>query len=454
MKPKIRLLLILSTFFVFYTSPVYSRGYADVGFDFGAFWPTDQKMSQFFKKDLMISGKLGYTDLENNWEIYGKIGRYSSKSTQPEDAGKNFTLDVTPLTGTLLYHIGNRGDMIQPYLGGGVGAYFYGLKDGVYGDLETGTRFGGHLLAGIRVNITPKAAITAEYTRTMIPTPVYFNQSTNFNLESVLIGLSFHLEPVLSKNGKVYPDESNYQGQLLAEMGKVQDEIKSLKEKRKSLESRVDQFYEDDSFVTSTGINTAIRQRINLNGLAIKIFDPLLNKALISGVITSAIQKESSTELSIKNTDGWVILIEVFSTRLFIAGKQHLNFNKTNIDTSVLVISEKDENDFSRQLRTVQYLEDRIKLIDTKLEKAEQYLSKLREQWTNKPKEPVVIQQNVVVDRDPFYYHPYNYSNRPRFYYYQDYVIPTIIPSTPVSTEERQNYIKQKQAYILESKKR
>jgi|GEM_PF-2105631 len=437
-------------------TPVFARGYVDVGFNVGAFWVTDPAISSIFGKDLGVFGKLGFADLENNWEILAKVGHYQAISTQPEDAGKNFKMSITPLSGSLIYHFGDRDGTIQPYLGAGVDAYFYGFQDDVVGVLETGTRFGLHYLAGVRFNLNSKVAITAEYIQNISPRPVYFNGSQNFDSRAVTVGLSFNLQPILTKNGTETSPESRYQDQMLDEIKSIQTDIKKMKENRESIESKIDAFYESDDLEVSTGILTALQQKIANQGSGIKILDPSTGIPIATGIIDSIDTNASKTRITIKNTDGWALIVDVTPESVSIADKVRPEFNAKTINTAIVIVSARDEKEFARQLRTVQYLQGKLKGIDEKIAKAEAYLNTLREKWNQKPSEPVVqsttYRETVVVQSDLLYYPRYPH---PRFYESRDYIVPqTVIVTTPLSAEEREAYFKKKQEYIKASKAR
>ena len=435
---------------LFYGSPAFAVGYVDVGFDAGAFWVTDPAFSDAFGKDVLFSGKLGFVDTENNWEVLGKIGHYQATSQANKYVGKNFRVNITPITASLVYHFGDRDGVIQPYLGIGGDAYFYGIQDDIYGVLDTGSRFGAHYLAGLRFNLTPRAAITVEYTQTYSPKSVFFDSSVNFNSQSITVGLSFNLQPILTKNRTEFGHEGRYQDSLLDEINSVQSEIKKMKDNRDKIERKIDSFYESDELETSLGIRSALAQKAPLVGVGIRVIDPVTGALLAAGVISTIESTDTKTHITLKNTDGWTLSLDIESKTVAIGDKLNIGFDAQNINSSITVLTARDEKEFARQLRAVQYLQGKLKIIDEKIAKAETYVSGLRDKWNQKPNEPVT----VIVEQDPVFYprrRSYGYGPRPYSFEYVDYhytapVMTTPVP--PVSIEEREAYFKKKQDYI------
>ena len=442
-----------------FVSPIFARGYIDVGFEAGAFWVTDPIFRSTFGKDVLFSGKLGFVDTDNNWEVLAKIGHYQATSQHPDDVGNNFKADITPLTASLVYHLGDRDGMIQPYFGVGGDAYFYGLQNDIVGVIDTGSRFGVHWLAGLRFNMTPKAAITVEFSQNYSPKPVFFSSSVDFNSRAITIGLSVNLQPILTKNGTEVGHEDHYQDSLLDEISSVQSEIKKMKDNRDKVEQKIDAFYESDDLESSIGINAALAENIPLVGMGIRVVEPVAGTLLAAGVITTVEPYSDKTRITLKNTDGWMLTLDIASKTLAIGDKINRLFNEKNINSSVTVLTARDEKEFARQLRTVQYLQGKLKAIDEKIAKAETYVNGLRDKWNQKPNEPVV-HDTVIIESDSMMY-PHRrwrgYGSRPYVYEAVDYqyTVPIVTtPVAPVSIEEKEAYFKKKQDHIRALKAR
>lgn len=218
----------------------------DLGFNAGVMNPdNDTTVKETFSKDFYWQAHLGLKG-DNQWEGRANLGRYADTSHNPDDLGTNLRLGVTTLTGSLIYHFTDDTDVVQPYLGGGVGGYFYDVRDDIYGELETGTEFGTHLLGGLKVNITEGLHVSGEYTRHFIPS-IFFNNANNFDTSALTIGVGFDI-PLRKKSVTRAQTQTQYpyseaEEKLLIQIQQVRTEIKEIETQLKTNQNTIDQFY-------------------------------------------------------------------------------------------------------------------------------------------------------------------------------------------------------------------
>ncbi|MGE4169412.1 MAG: OmpW family outer membrane protein [Candidatus Margulisiibacteriota bacterium] len=213
---------------------------------------SDPKFQESFGKNTIFQGSLGLLDEKTGFEIRGNLGRYSDISHNPLDIGKDFRFELTPLTVSLLYHVGPATNLIQPYFGAGAGAYFYGFQNNTYGVLETGTKFGFHALGGVKFNFLEHFYLNLEYTKAFVP-PIFFSNATNTNTSGLTIGMGFTIpikEPKPAQATRPKIDATALQIQQL------QSEMYEMKEKRAQLEAKVDAFYEQGESLATANIET------------------------------------------------------------------------------------------------------------------------------------------------------------------------------------------------------
>ena len=442
MNPRLLLLFLFLPVFL-YASPQ-----IDLGLSLGTLSPEDAKMQESFKRDFYMQGHLGVRDKASNLELRGNLGHYNSRSVHEEDEGTDTRLEITPLTASLLYHIGDSEASIQPYIGGGVGAYFYGIKDNTYGLIESGTRFGTHLMAGVKFYLDANLYIGAEYTRSFAG-PVIFDKSDNFD-QSMLtfaIGIQSSTEPQ-SKPSKA--SREKYESLLLTQINDLTVEIQKMKESKKDVETRINTFYENS--LNNEYVNLFQVLDKPLVGQNLRITHPITQTLLAEGLIDSVSQSEDTLSLVLRNDKGWQLSVTVTKPKmaLRIGNTAYNELNSTQVQKALQVERVRDDEAFAQELRRVQYLEGRLKKIDQSLTEAESQLASYHQQWKDtQPKTETIVHQ--VEERYRYYPEPVVHYHRPypyRYYNPQDYVAPVYVPSTPPSAEERNQFIEAKKERI------
>ncbi|MFA5928948.1 MAG: outer membrane beta-barrel protein [Candidatus Margulisiibacteriota bacterium] len=219
-----------------------------VGMNAGAFGPdSDTAVLTTFGKDFTLNGYLGL-ETESGMEVQASMGSYSNVSHHPSDVGTNFNINMMPLKASLLYNF-NPDSELRPYLGAGVGAYFYNLRDNVYGELEKGTVFGYSLIAGVKVHFTNYLFVNAQFEKDLLP-KIFFNNSKNFDSSAFTIGIGLVTNFIKVGNTNIAETGSyqytKEQEALLVEIQQVQGEIKEIKVKAQQIEDDMDEFYYND----------------------------------------------------------------------------------------------------------------------------------------------------------------------------------------------------------------
>lgn len=442
--------LLLLIVYTTLSSALYANADIDLGLSLGTLAPQDAKMSESFRRDFYLQGHLGVRDTTTGFELRGNLGHYGSPSIHEADSGTDTRLEITPLTASLLYHIGASDTMIQPYIGGGIGAYFYGMKDNTYGILDSGSRFGTHLLAGVKFYIDANLYVGAEYTHSFAG-PVIFDKSDNFD-QSMLtfaIGIQSSTEPQPKRNKA---SREKYEDLLLTQINDLTVEIQKIKESKQSVETRIDSFYESN--LQNAYVNFFQVLDKPLIGQDLRITDPV-NKTLIAeGIIDTFTQNEAQITLVLRNDKGWQLPIVITKPNLAlrIANTQYTALTTAQVQNAIQVESLRDDAEFAQELRRIQYLEGRLKRIDQTLAEAETQLASYHTQWKEtQPKTETIIHQvderyryrpEPVVHVYPRHYPAYRYYNP------QDYVVPVYVPTTPPSTEERAQFIEAKKERI------
>ena len=425
----------------------------DLGFDVGSFGITDSILKKSFTYDLYLGGKIGVSDTDNNFQIVGRFGYYQTLSRLADDTARNFKLSITPLQLEIIVNLLDRNSAIQPYVGGGAGAYLYSFQDDVYGSLETGTRFGLIGLAGLRFNINPNLGIIAEYQRWFCNSPVFragFPDSTSFNSEQILLGVSVQLEPVMTRNGQ-FDSESRFKDQILSEIDQVKKEIDVMKESRIKIESAIDDFYNSDQFDQRIGFSDGIKSHSITMGDRVELRSPITGQVVVFGKIVS-LGNTINDPVIIETNDGWQLPISVANGRLTVANKFIDGISMENLNTFVEFIKENRTESFAKQLRVTKHLEMKLVTLNEKIQKSEAYLGSLRQSWNQIPA-PRNMPQATNLESDHFHSEFHRY--RPIFNAY-DYstIITSPIPTTPLTPAEKEEYIKKKQEYIKQIRNR
>lgn len=434
-----------------FSANLWASPHIDLGLHMGVLSPKDTKFRETFRQDFYLHGILGIYDKPTGWELRGNLGHYSTGSIFPADAGKGGRLDVTPLTGSLLYHMGGAEAAIQPYIGGGAGVYFYGWKEDVYGTLDSGSRFAPHILGGIKVNLSPNMYIGFEYTRTFA-SPVFtsiISNTKSFDLDMLTIGISI----LSNTTGTQKTTQANtYDTLLLTQINDTTAEIQKIKENRTTIEKRIDTFYEKAALQETASLFDTLERAV---GSMLTITHPQTEALLAEGLIDSITTTDGAIALSLRNDQGWQlpIVIPKERTSVRIGGKEQ---KLPDIKKAVQVSIVREDQEFVRELRRVQYLETRLISINKTLAEAETQLAKLHKQWQEtRPKDTPIQVDRYITTPPPIIHHVYDDPHdRPyRYYRPQDYVAPVYVPVTPPSTEERERFLQAKKERLEEMKR-
>lgn len=226
----------------------------ELGLNMGVVWPNNDALTQqTFGKGFYIVGMLGLID-ESGWEIRGNLGKYSSLSHYSTDEiAMNRRINVHPLTASLIYTM--PGAFVRPYIGGGVGGYFYDVGDDLYGTLENGFRLGFLVMGGIKVNVSDTFCLNAEYVQSFLPPSTFFDAAHNFDLAALTMGAIFMLSPGDAPQNSRATKPYKYtreQEELLIQIQQAQTEWADMKKKRTKLESEIDAFYETNDYDESS----------------------------------------------------------------------------------------------------------------------------------------------------------------------------------------------------------
>ncbi len=434
----------------------------DIGFEAGTLKPNSETVG----RDALFKLGLGIYDPNSGFEFRGNIGFFSNVSTSPDLIGSEFRMDISPLTASLFYHFGTPDSLLQPFVGGGVGGYFYKVSDYTYGQLESGTKFAPHASAGVKVNVSQSFFISAEYTHAFL-NRTFFN-TPDFNLSEITVGFGFKLEPAFGprpgettrrvNDSNALPDSAESRSD---ERQQLVDEIKKMTVARDKIESKIDAFYETADIETRTGFITAKLNESPLIGTSMTITEPVTNRVVASGGIETINDTQTEWQVTLNNADGWKITVTISkaSTYVVVGNRPVLGITSDNINTVVEVSTVSLNRDTTKELRKIQYYEEKLKVIDQKIAAAKSDLSKLRQDkkmWNTRNEAPQSTSTTVIIDdRYPTYYPPPYYDPyRYRYYSPIDYAAPTYLAETPSTPEERAAYIQKKRDHILKLKSR
>lgn len=231
------------------------------GLNMGGMSPdSDAVVKRRFGPNFTTNGTASWVG-DNGLELRGLVGIYGDVSDNPEDAGKNFRIDMTQLKASLIYNFATSG-MVRPYVGAGAGAAFYTVKDDEFGDLESGTRLGPHIVVGTKVMLSDTVYGAIEYEKQFLPA-LFFTNSNNFNTSSLTLGLGIQLpigQPNRPRSESVtrpspasvvptapYP-YSQREEEMLAKIQQLRTEVSEMKTERTSLQGDVDAFYRTTTY--------------------------------------------------------------------------------------------------------------------------------------------------------------------------------------------------------------
>jgi outer membrane protein W len=214
----------------------------EVGLRMGGMFPdNDALVQQSFGSNFSWQGVLGFVG-NNGWELRGTLAQYGDISHHPSDNATGFRVDMTGLFASLIYHIQPSTSQIQPYIGGGVGAYFFNFRDDIIGQLESDTKFGLHYLAGIKVALNDDVAVVSEYSRHNI-SRTFYNYSNNFDLSSFTIGVDIQLPEYTQQSSTPKYAYSRYEEELLLEIQQTRKELDEMRKRRSDAQQQIDDFY-------------------------------------------------------------------------------------------------------------------------------------------------------------------------------------------------------------------
>lgn len=188
--------IILVCLIVLFHAPMVIAGEGlRLGADLGMLQPHDDLVTETFSEDFYIDGFLGY-ESAMGLELRLGLGNYSESSHHPDDEGFGTKISITPLHVDLIYHFFPQ-SKIRPFLGGGIGAYFYKFSDDYAGTIESETVFAPSLAAGVDFEINDRFSITVKYARHFIPAipEIMFNEPNDFESSVFTIGFAFNLTP-------------------------------------------------------------------------------------------------------------------------------------------------------------------------------------------------------------------------------------------------------------------
>ncbi len=237
-------------------------------------------------KDFYWSGVLGISD-ESGWGIRANYGNYTNASHYPADVDKNLRVGISPLLASVVYNWGTPSTLFQPYIGGGVGGYFYDVRQDILGidsSLKSGTVFGPHLLAGIKINLLKSFCLVAEYNKYYIPSIGVFNAS-NFESSAFIIGMEFSI-PIIERqqSAPVQATTTPYkfsseEEELLIQIQQIQTELTQMKTKRKQMQEEIDIFYSSNEYDESNKDFTAKYNQAKFKESQIVIIDRKITEA-------------------------------------------------------------------------------------------------------------------------------------------------------------------------------
>lgn len=231
------------------TSTAMARDKVNLQLDLGGFGPKEDKVfSKYYEPGFFIGGSISY-ELDNGWEIKGKLGSYQDQSHQPVTPNLyNEKLYITPLTFSAIYHFNNKSSF-HPYIGGGLGFYWWSTENDLYSELESGTKFGSHALAGFKWNINEGFYINMQYEKHFLD-KFWLNYAENANMDSYTLGIGFSLPVIENSNKTNYRKTtstykySEKEEKLLVKINEQERKIKNLEYDREDIEYELDSLYD------------------------------------------------------------------------------------------------------------------------------------------------------------------------------------------------------------------
>jgi opacity protein-like surface antigen len=440
---------------MFFSASLYATA-IELGLNMGGWIVHDEKVKETFGRDFSLNGDLGLYDDISGWEIRANLGNYHNVSHHPLDIGADFQISVTQLTGSIIYNAAKRNVFLQPYIGAGAGAYFYNLKNALFGNLESGTKYGFHLLSGIRFRVNRDMHFSLEYNYHVIP-KIFFNNAETFNSSEITFGFGWLIDmPGYTKELR----ENNYDP-ITYQIEQLTQEIQVMKTKRAEMEDAIDKFYTEPYLISTDLISCLDNDKLLKNGILL-IIDPTENKMLLKGEIISVHKNRSEIKLVLKK-DKWTtnIMIKRNPLKIFAGNELIEEINEENAKKTLLVSNISDSQAFSFELRKVRYYERKLPRLDQQIAKAQTELQVLNKQWQDRQqkikknnnyaakKSNTTIIKNTYIER-----HRTRRPLRKYMFYNPSHYRPPVNISKPKSPsiEEKEEYIERKKEYIEKKK--
>ena len=459
---KIASLLIGILMMVSATTAVADDVMMDVGVQLGAWDQLDNSIQKTFGSDFYMQGTLSAINLDSGLEGRLAIGRYENESHNELDEGDNLRLRVTPLLGSIIYNI-KTDFRITPYIGTGVGAYFYSIRNDEFGALESKTKFGPHLLTGIKFNLNDASYLRIEYAHHFL-SPELSNNAKNFNQYDLTLGLGFAFDTQqrAPRRTRIAAARKPYTDPLAEQVHSLKAEIETMKEKRTEIQAIIEAFYIRSDFQTTTDLISALDRGLPIEGSEVSVIDPLTREVKIKGMVATIQKTGRNTAVLTLKQNQWQTTLTVARNPLLVTvgGDAVRSITMANVDTSLLITTIKESEEFAKELAKVKYYEGRLGELNQQIKQAQDEFRELSKQYEERRKEIAVNAPNTTIIYEQDFgrrnfgqfndFHPYQFYNPP---YYQ-YVAPVVINSTPPSPEQREQYIERKKEYIKNLKNR
>ena len=258
-------IIIVCLIVLFYAPMGFASEGIHLGMDLGMLKPHDDLVTETFSDDFFIDGFLGY-ESAMGLEIRLGLGHYSEYSHHPDDEGFDTKLRITPLYVDLIYNFFPR-SKIRPFLGGGVGAYFYKFSDNFAGTIEDETVFAPSLAAGVNFEVHERFVVTVKYARHFIPAipEIMFSDTNDFESSIFTIGFAFNLTPVPKKHpsiraaSPVATDSSTSyrynqaQEHLLVRIEQAERALENKESKKQQIDTDIDALSKDQDHQSGSG---------------------------------------------------------------------------------------------------------------------------------------------------------------------------------------------------------
>ena len=426
----------------------------DFGVQLGSWAQEDETVLKTFDSDFFINGHIGIMDLGSGLELRAAIGRYDNQSHHGDDVGTNTTLRVIPITGSIIYNTASDW-FLRPYVGGGVGNYFYTIQNDTFGNIESKSRFGAHLLTGFKVHLNPSTYFRVEYAYHFVPNNgSVFQNADHFNQSSIVLGMGFLFNAQRSQRNMGV--QAAQVDPLAEQVKSLSNEIDIMKQKRTEIEGIIEAFYTRSDFQVTTDLLSALNRNLPVEGGELSVIDPKTRETKIKGMISSLKTiNRATTEITLKQNQ-WTTKVVITRSpfKVIVGDEEVFSINAANADKSLLVTTVQNSDEFGRELTKVNYYENRLGVLNKQIKDAQDEFQKLSAQY-EKRREQIIGNngpQTTIIYQDDFMFRtPFNnFDNRFRFYNPPFYVAPVFVPTAPpqISSQQREQYIEKKKEYI------